>query len=237
MSEQLEVLKTVAQRLSQAGIPYMVSGSVAMNFYAQPRMTRDIDIVVHLTPTAARRLPSLFSSDFYVDSDDVAEAVRDEGMFNIIHNTSIVKVDFIVRKENLYRKTEFDRRMTVPIDGTSISIVSPEDLLLSKLCWARDGDSGMQLKDARNIVPMKDTSLKVERVLRALFMAKSDEERLTMGCSMFDDAKAIVLAGLRAERPDMDDVERRVQLFMRLHGQDLGERRSKHVSARLRLIH
>lgn len=152
MSEQLEVLKTVAQRLSQAGIPYMLSGSVAMNFYAQPRMTRDIDIVVQLTPAAARRLPSLFSSDFYVDSDDVEEAVRDEGMFNIIHNTSIVKVDFIVRKENLYRKTEFDRRMAVPIDGTPISIVSPEDLLLSKLCWARDGDSGMQLKDARNIV-------------------------------------------------------------------------------------
>lgn len=130
----------------------MVSGSIAMNFYAQPRMTRDIDIVVELTPAAARRLPGLFSSDFYVDSDDVNDAVRDQGMFNIIHNTSIVKVDFIVRKEGPYRRMEFARRRTAAVEGAPISIVSPEDLLLSKLCWARDGDSGMQLQDARNIV-------------------------------------------------------------------------------------
>ncbi|OIO10539.1 MAG: hypothetical protein AUJ52_03935 [Elusimicrobia bacterium CG1_02_63_36] len=152
MSEQLEVLKTVAQRLSQAGVPYMVSGSVAMNFYAQPRMTRDIDIIVELTPDAARRLPGLFAPDFYIDPDDVNEAARQRGMFNIIHNTSIVKVDFIVRKEDPYRKMEFDRRKTMPVEGSPISIVSPEDLLLSKLRWALDGDSGMQLKDARNIV-------------------------------------------------------------------------------------
>jgi len=134
----------------------MVSGSIAMNFYAQPRMTRDIDIIVELTPSAARRLPALFSPDFYVDSDDVNEAARDHGMFNIIHNTSIVKVDFIVRKEDLYRKTEFERRRTASIEGASINIVSPEDLLLSKLRWARDGDSGMQLKDARNIVQSRE---------------------------------------------------------------------------------
>ncbi len=152
MSEQLEVLKAVSQRLSQAGIPYMVSGSVAMSFYAQPRMTRDIDIVVGLTPAAARRLPGLFSSDFYIDSDDVAEAVRDRGMFNIIHNASLVKVDFIIRKEDAYRTTEFGRRRTVPVEGTPIIIVSPEDLLLSKLRWALDGDSKMQVEDARNIV-------------------------------------------------------------------------------------
>jgi hypothetical protein len=126
-----------------------------MNFYAQPRMTRDIDIVVELAGAAARRLPDLFSSDFYIDSDDVNEAVRDQGMFNIIHNTSIVKVDFIVRKEDLYRKTEFERRRTAPVEGATISIVSPEDLLLSKLRWALDGESEMQLKDARNIVLSK----------------------------------------------------------------------------------
>ena len=81
---------------------------------------------------------------------------------------------------------------------------------------------------------MNDTSLKVERLLRSLLMAKSDAERLMMGCSMFDDAKAIALAGLRAERPDMDDRECRVQLLLRLYGRDLGEPRSKRISARLR---
>lgn len=44
VSDELDVLKLVATRFETAGIAYMVSGSVAMSFYAQPRMTRDIDI-------------------------------------------------------------------------------------------------------------------------------------------------------------------------------------------------
>jgi hypothetical protein len=39
MSEELEVLKIVANRLRGAGIAYMVTGSVAMNHYAVPRLS------------------------------------------------------------------------------------------------------------------------------------------------------------------------------------------------------
>ena len=41
MSEELEVLKIVTERFRQADIAYMVTGSVAMNYDAAPRMTRD----------------------------------------------------------------------------------------------------------------------------------------------------------------------------------------------------
>ncbi|HEV8672743.1 MAG TPA: hypothetical protein VGX21_01745 [Methylomirabilota bacterium] len=62
MSEELEVLKSVARRLDDLGIPYMVTGSMATSYYAVPRMTRDIDIVVELRSWPdwcgkARRLP------------------------------------------------------------------------------------------------------------------------------------------------------------------------------------
>jgi len=50
------VLKLVATRLDAASIAYMVSGSMAMNFYAQPRMTRGLDIAVELTPADADRI-------------------------------------------------------------------------------------------------------------------------------------------------------------------------------------
>ena len=43
MSDELEVLKILADRLEEAGIGYMVSGSIAANYYTIPRMTRDID--------------------------------------------------------------------------------------------------------------------------------------------------------------------------------------------------
>ena len=81
---------------------------------------------------------------------------------------------------------------------------------------------------------MNDTSLKMESLLRKLVMAKSGEERLAMGCAMFDDAKVIALAGLHAERSGMDEREHRVQLLMRLYGQEFGASRSARVCARLR---
>jgi hypothetical protein len=46
VSDQQEVLLDVADRLEAAGIPFMLSGSVALSYYAEPRMTRDIDIGV-----------------------------------------------------------------------------------------------------------------------------------------------------------------------------------------------
>ena len=37
------------------------------------------------------------------------------------------------------------------IKGSGIFIVSPEDLILSKLIWATDNMSEMQMKDVRNL--------------------------------------------------------------------------------------
>lgn len=52
--EVLEILKLVTRRLNEAKLPYMVTGSTALAFYTQPRMTRGIDIVVALNrPRAA----------------------------------------------------------------------------------------------------------------------------------------------------------------------------------------
>lgn len=64
MSGEIEVLKTVVQRLDRAGIPYMVSGSMALDYYAQLRMTRDIDVAVEVGPADAGRVDALFAPDF-----------------------------------------------------------------------------------------------------------------------------------------------------------------------------
>lgn len=152
MSEELEVLITVAQRLDMAGIPYMVTGSIAANFYAVPRMTRDIDIVVELSEPDIDRLVSLFQEEFYIDREMVQEAVREQRMFNIIHQAFVIKVDFVVRKDTDYRLTEFSRRRRVVVEGCHLSIVAPEDLIISKLEWARESHSEVQLADVRHLL-------------------------------------------------------------------------------------
>ncbi|MCK6554117.1 hypothetical protein L6Q96_05965 [Candidatus Binatia bacterium] len=152
MVDEIDILKLVAARLEAASIPYMVSGSMAINYYAQPRMTRDIDIVIELDAADADRVAALFAAEFLCEIEAVREAARRRAMFNIIHREAIVKVDFIVRKSAAYRVTEFARRRLVDIGGATVWMVSPEDLLLSKLHWAKDSHSELQLKDARNLI-------------------------------------------------------------------------------------
>jgi len=152
MTNELEVLKVVIERLESAGIRYMVSGSVAANFYTTPRMTRDIDIVIHVREADTERIYSLFSDEFYADKDMIRDAIREKSMFNIIHNEGIIKVDFIVRKDTEYRKIEFERRRVIIFEGIDINIVSAEDLIISKLYWAKDSLSDFQIRDVRNLL-------------------------------------------------------------------------------------
>lgn len=152
MSLELDVLKDVAEKLNTAGIPYFISGSVAMSMYAQPRMTRDIDIVLTLHEPDADSFVKLFEKEYYIEPDTVRDEIARNGMFNVINNQSIVKVDFIIKNEGEFTQNQFKRRRNIDIDGVKVWVVSPEDLVISKLLWAKDSESEMQLKDVKNIL-------------------------------------------------------------------------------------
>ena len=152
MNEELALLKDIARRLEDAGIEYMMTGSMALAFYSTPRMTRDIDIILQVSYADIGKIVALFKKDFYIDENSVRQAVRDQSMFNIIHNESVIKVDFIIRKDEEYRKEEFLRKRKITIEGSQVSIVSPEDLILSKLVWAKTSQSALQLRDVKQMM-------------------------------------------------------------------------------------
>ena len=152
MQSELDVLRDISQRLDSAAIPFMVTGSMAMNYYAQPRFTRDIDVVVELEIADLDKIVRLFHPDYYVSREAVAESIRHRSMFNLIHNESIVKVDFVIRKDQPFRQLEFERRVRIRIQDFETWIVTREDLILSKLYWARDSRSERQFGDIKNLI-------------------------------------------------------------------------------------
>lgn len=149
---ELEVLCDVARRLEDAGIDYMLTGSLALNYYAQPRMTRDIDLVLALVLNDVPRMEEIFTPDYHLFSDSAREAILHQTSFNAIHEESMIKVDFMIRKREEYRLEEFERRQRFKIDGHEIWIVSKEDLILSKMHWARESLSQRQLTDVSNLL-------------------------------------------------------------------------------------
>jgi hypothetical protein len=160
---ELDVLRDISARLEQAGIPYMLTGSLAMGYYTTPRMTRDIDVVAELTASDVGRVVALFEADYYVSPDAVAQAVLDRSSFNLIDQASITKVDVFPKKREPFRKEEFDRRRRITIGDFSTWIVTAEDLVLAKLLWIQLTPSDIQMRDVRMLLQAPIETDYVER--------------------------------------------------------------------------
>jgi hypothetical protein len=76
-----------------------------------------------------------------VREQSIRESLAKESIFNLIHNESVIKVDCIVRKMSEYRTAEFERRQKISILDFTTLIVTKEDLIISKLFWAKDSRS------------------------------------------------------------------------------------------------
>jgi hypothetical protein len=176
MWNELDIVRDVSRRLEAAGIPFMLTGSMAMNYYAQPRMTRDIDLVVALATSDAAFIESSFAPDYHVSLDAVRDAIARQFMFNLLHEDSVIKVDFIVRKQSTYRLAEFERRQRITIEDFATWIVSKEDLIISKLDWARDSRSDRQFDDIRNLIASGCDAAYIQRWTEALGLASLWQE-------------------------------------------------------------
>jgi len=152
VTDQFSILTLVTGRLDAIGIAYMLTGSIAAGYYAQPRMTRDIDLVVEVAPADADRLAAAFAPEFTADATVIRGAIARQSLFNLNPIEAVAKVDFIVRKDDRYRREEFRRRRAVELGGHRLWVVSPEDLILSKLVWAKPSRSELQLRDVRQLL-------------------------------------------------------------------------------------
>lgn len=165
---EIDIVRDISHRFERADILYMLTGSMAMNYYAQPRMTRDIDVVVALSAGDVERIVALFQTDYYVSEENVRESLAQESIFNLIHEESVIKVDCIIRKNTAYRRAEFERRQQISLLDFTTFIVSKEDLIISKLFWAKDSRSERQLGDVKNLLATGSDEAYLQRWTRAL---------------------------------------------------------------------
>ena len=167
-----EVLQRIAAALDQAEVAYMLTGSFASAYYGVPRSTQDIDLVIAGTTVQLRKfVEGLPSNKYYADIEASLEAQRRESMFNVIDLASGWKIDMIIRKSRKFSQEEFKRRRQVNLQGVQLFVASAEDVIISKLEWAKRTQSQRQIEDAAGIMKMQDASLDrsyVEKWVREL---------------------------------------------------------------------
>jgi len=146
------VLHDFIGRLDALGIEYMLTGSMAMIRYTVFRQTADIDIVLELDSRNRDKFIGALEPDYYVPHQAVSRAIETNKMFNVIHQDTAFKIDCVLKKTSDYQKQAFEKREKTDYYGKAIWIIGKEDLILSKLFWAKDSGSEMQLRDVKNLM-------------------------------------------------------------------------------------
>ncbi len=152
MSQQ-ELLNRVLQVLGENKIQYMITGSVVSSLQGEPRSTHDIDMVVTIQKSAARKLAEAFPPpDFYLDEDSIFNAIDMQSMFNLIDVREGDKVDFWILTNEPFDQSRFSRKYSERFMGIEMQVSTPEDTILAKLRWAKlSGGSEKQFIDALRV--------------------------------------------------------------------------------------
>ena len=159
MTSQRDFLEKVIKSLNASKIPYMLSGSMCSSFHGQPRATNDADIVINPTTEQLLDFINSFGSDYYVSKEAALQSLANNSMFNIIDIQTGWKADLIIQKKRDYSKQEFSRRKNANVMGMDMSIVSPEDSILSKLEWAKTSQLSTQFNDALGVLTVQGDRL------------------------------------------------------------------------------
>ena len=151
--EQNDVLGDFTKRLDKIGVEYMLTGSMALAHYAMQRATVDIDIVVNLLPERLDAFIKEFEADYYIPLQSARDAVSQKPMFNVLNQEAVIKVDCVVLKPDEFQQNIFSRRERGNYSGDfDVWIIGKEDLILSKLLWAKKFSSERQMLDVASIV-------------------------------------------------------------------------------------
>jgi hypothetical protein len=174
---EADLVRIFCGRLAEAGIDYMVTGAVASIIYGQPRLTRDIDLVISLGVGQAPRLNHAFGpEEFYCPPLEVIRIEMGQevaGHFNLIHHASGHKADIYPLGKDPLHRWAFPRRRQVQYGEHRIWVAPPEYVILRKLQYYREGGSDKHLTDIRGMLEVSG-----ELIDRAILEQKIREHSL-----------------------------------------------------------
>lgn len=148
-----QVLRALLPHLDRLGIPYLITGGIAASLHGRPRFTQDIDFVIAPTREQLDRLMDALDPDFVVNREAAQEALARRGEFNAIHRALIFKVDFWFSTGDAFDTSRLARATPVEVvPGLLARVATPEDAIISKLLWLRQGATERSQEDIRGVL-------------------------------------------------------------------------------------
>lgn len=156
-----ELLQEVVAAMESLHIRYLVTGAVAAIAYGEPRLTNDIDIVAGIDESHIPGLLNAFPQEaFYISDEMIRQAIQHSGQFNIIHPASGLKVDIMISKDTPFDQSRFSRiRRIAPSESYEADFASPEDVIIKKMAYYKEGGSEKHLRDIAGILKISGAEI------------------------------------------------------------------------------
>ncbi len=155
-----ELLEALAEALREHGTRWYLFGAQAVVVWGEPRMTADVDVTVELDPEQAPALVSVLeTAGFDLRIRDVADFVARTRVLPFMHQATAIPVDVVLAGPGL-EELFLERSRQVEMAGIEIPIISPEDLIVSKVLAGRTKD----LEDVRGILGERHQTLDLEQI-------------------------------------------------------------------------
>lgn len=155
---QRDILLLISKLLADLKIPYLLTGSFASSYYGFPRATHDIDFVMEIEIENYPKMKNAFGKlekDFLIDLIEMQESIKKHFQFSILHVESQIKVDFWPMKKNEFNTSRLKRKREEIIFNHKVWMISPEDLILTKLLLCKEIRSERHLRDCIGIIKVQ----------------------------------------------------------------------------------
>lgn len=156
-----DVLSALAAVLDRTGTRWYVFGAQAVVVYGRPRLTADVDVTVDVRLESWRELEApLLEAGFSPRVDDLQAFVARTRVLPLAHDRSGIPVDLVLAGPVGLEQEFLDRVRRVDLGGIRVPLISPEDLVVTKILAGRPKD----LEDVRGILREQGGGIDLERV-------------------------------------------------------------------------
>ena len=158
MNEDEATLAVIAT-LVELGIGYVVVGSLSSNAYGVPRSTQDADILIELGSNTISRLAARLGPAFHVDPQMSFETVTMTTRHVLTIPSLSFRIELFHLSDDPHDQERFRRRRAYTMFGRTVSMPTPEDVVITKLRWTLLGRRGKDRDDLLNVLAVQGQTL------------------------------------------------------------------------------
>ena len=155
---EFNLFQIFTSRLNWLSVPYMVTGVLGNYITGERRPTKDLELVIDLTPQKVEPFTESFSEkEFYCPPKEVilVEISRSErSHFNLIHHESELMADVYLAGQDELNLWGLKNRKRMPLDGYELWLAPIEYDILRKLEYYRKGKSEKHLRDISSMLAL-----------------------------------------------------------------------------------